>query len=466
MTDPRVDPGRDYNRRLRRERLGAVARPLLVYWTFLILMFGAFALAALIDDPGVEGIIALGIFAGITVAGVVVGQVAAILNIRDWVLFLNWAGFWTAGMAFGVFATTVAGSLGVLVFAFVVLFPIFVVGGAWSLRAGRTLFGGWIPLMYATGCAIIMAENDGRVAAWHAGDKWAIWDGFTITVLALGILLFLAYLVAREGHRLALWRRGPRAPLMGTLVESGAARPRLSCMGWLLMGFLALGLTVGSAILAPYLWRTGPGEEDDDDDPPVPQQQDTGQPQEQPAEEPQKKKSRFTERWEQAQGDRMQEAREQLQPQVSQGLDLLSTLLTVLALFLLALLAFWRPVRRILLSRHYERPFFDLPPTSRIRNGWRLVEVAIGDAGLEPRPNEPAASLVLRAAPVLHRLAAGKVQVHGLAEAAEIRDRVEYGLGVHPEDVALMERTARWAYHTVWDRMGEWERIKMLYRGI
>lgn len=468
MASTRVDPGRDYNRRIRRERLSAVARPLLVYWVFLITMFSAFVLAVMVDDPSLEGLFALGIFAGITVAGVVVGQAAAILRIRDWLLFVLWGIFWTAGMAFGVFASAVAGALGVFVFAFVVLFPIFVVGGAWSLRAGRALFGGWIPLMYATGCAIIVAENAGRVAEWKAGDKWAVWDGFTISVLAVGILLFLAYLVAREGHRLALWRRAPTAPLMGSVVESGAARPRLSCLGWVLMGMLALVLTVGSAVVAPYLWRTGPGEADDDDDPVS--GQDTGQPEEppeeQPAEEKPKKRSKFQDRWEQAAGDGMKEVREELQPQVSQGLDLLGTLLIALALFLLALLVFWRPVRRLVLARHYERPFLDLPPTTRIRNGWRLVEVALGDAGVEPRPNEPAASLMKRAMPTLLKLSPAGLEVHGMAEAAEIRDRVEYGLGVHPEDLALMERTARWAYHTVWDRLGEWARVKLLYRGI
>lgn len=472
MATTRVDPGRDYKRRLFGERLRAVARPLLIYWVFLILMFGAFSLAVFIDDPDVEGIIALGIFAGITAAGVITGQVAALLRLRDWLLFVLWGVLWTAGMAFGVFATSVAGSLGVFVFAFVVLYPVFVVGGAWSLRAGRTLFGGWIPLMYASGCAIVVAEKSGRVAAWKAGDKWAVWDGFTITVLGVGVLLFLAYLVAREGHRLALWRRGPKAPLMGSVEETGAARPRLSCLGWGLVGMLALMLTIGSAIMAPYLWRTGPGEADGDD--PV-TQDDTGHRQPPPKDGKQdqgkkgqadKQPSDMQKRWEQASGDAMKEAREELRPQVSQGLDLLSTLLTALTLFLLGLLAFYRPVRRIVLARHYERPLIHISPTKRIRNGWRLVEIALGDAGVEPRPNEPAATLLQRALPTLQKLSPARVEVHGLAEAAEIRDRVEYGLGVHPQDVALMERTARWAYHTVWDRLGEWTRIKKLYRGI
>jgi len=453
-------------------RLRAVARPLLVYWVFLVLMFGAFAMVAILDSPKADSVLAVAFFAGITAAGVLTGQLLALLRVRDWVIFLLWAGMWTAGMAFGVFAATVTGPIGTLVIAFVLLFPLFTLGGAWSLRAGRTLFGAWVPLMYASACAIIVAENQGKVATWKAGSKWAVWNGFTLAVLAVAILLFLAYLVSRESHRLSLWRHGPRALLMGSVQESGAVRPRLSCLGWVLVLFLALGLTAGTAFLAPYLWRTGPGDHDGGDEQ---TQQDQGQdPQPRDGKGKGKSKgkgknqgpSQLEKDWQEAAGDNMQEVRQELQPQVSQALDLLSTVLIALALFLLALLAFWRPVRRIVLARHYERPFLDLAPTERIRNGWRLVEIAMGDAGVEPRPNEPAASLLKRAQPTLTRLSAGRVEVHGLAEAAEIRDRVEYGLGVNPADVAHMERTARWAYHTVWDRMGEWLRVKMLYRGI
>lgn len=472
LASTRVDPGAASTKALFKERLKAVARPLAIYWFFLACMFGAFSLAVIIDDPDPKGIAALGIFAGITAFGVLTGQLAALLRLRDWLLFLLWGIFWTAGMAFGVFATSVTGTIGVFVVVFVVLYPLFVLGGAWSLRAGKALFGAWVPLMYATGTAIIIAEDQGRVSDWKAGSKWAIWDLFTVSVLAFAILLFLVYLVAREGHRLALWRRAPRGPLMGSVVETGAARPRLSCMGWGLIWMLALFLTVGTAIMAPYLWRTGPGEADDDDDPTV--ADDTGgQQQEQPKDQGEGEGGKgdranqdIKKRWQDAAGDRMEEAGEAMRPQVSQALDLLTTILIALFLLTMLLLTFWRPTRRMLLARHYERPFTDLPPTTRIKNGWRLVEIALGDAGVEPRPNEPAASLVRRAGPLLDRISPAGVQVHGLAEAAEIRDRVEYGLGVHPDDVQHMERTARWTYHTVWDRLGEWVKIKKLYRGI
>ncbi len=450
------------------QRLREVARPLLVYWLFLFTMFAAFSLAILVHEPDPESFLALAFFAGITVAGVVVGQLAALARLRDWVLFGNLAAFWILGMAFSVFTAMAAGTLGAFIAIFVILFPLFVIGGAWSLRAGRALVGAWVPLVYATACAIVVAENKGSVENWHAGQKWAIWDGYTLVVLVVCILLMLGYLISRESHRLQLWRFGPSAPLAGSVRESGAARPRLSCLGWVLVGGLAFFLSVGTAVLAPYLWRTGPGDREGEHGggEPIEQQEQQEQQSKKGEGKGKKKRSEVKERWDEARGDPDKERSEAARPSPSQGLDPLMTLLTSLVLFLLLLLTFWRPSRRILLTRHFERPLVRRSPTDRIRNGWRLVEIALGDAGVEPRPGEPAATLLRRAWPVLTRISPSGVEVHGLAEAAEIRDRVEYGLGVHPEDVRRMERVARWTYHTVWDRLSEWERVKQVYRGI
>ena len=37
------------------DRVKELARPLLVYWCFLLVMFGAFSVAALLDDPSTRG---------------------------------------------------------------------------------------------------------------------------------------------------------------------------------------------------------------------------------------------------------------------------------------------------------------------------------------------------------------------------------------------------------------------------
>jgi len=447
------------------DRVKELARPLLVYWCFLLVMFGAFSVAALLDDPSTEGVMFLGFFGLVTISSVGLGQVLALLRVRDWVLFALWGAIWAGGMFFGVLGAisvgAAAGPLMILFFIYVFLGPMFMVAGAFSIRVGRAIFGAWVPLMYASGTAIIMAENSGRVADWHAGSKWAVWDVFTFGVLGLGIVLLLAFLVTREGHRLHLWRRSPRGMGRGSIKETGAARPRLSCMGWGLIALLAVGLSVGTAAMAPYLWRTGSGDEDGDNS--YEGDSQDGDIRDQERGERGDSTQERVERQVESVGEEMQR---NMQPVTDQGLDLLSTLLIMLLLCGLALLVFWRPVRRLLTVRHLRDPFWTVSATARIENGWRMVEIAMGDVGVPPRPGEPAVSLVLRAGPLLRRLDAGEVAVHGLEDAARVRDRIAYGLGVGPEDVALMNHVADWAYDTVWDRLGDRGQLRAMYRGI
>jgi len=442
-------------------RIREVARPIAVYWLYLAMMYGAFCLAILIDEPSLEGLQALVLFGVVTASSVLIGQVMALLRLRDWLVFLYWGLMWTVGFAFGIFAANVSGLLGMLVFIFVFFSPIFALGGLWSLRVNRAIYATWVPLIYATGTAIIMAESKGKVSTWEAGAKWAIWDGFTFSVLGLSIAMLLIFLVTRETHRLHHWRHDPAAPLRGSVKESGAARPRLSLLGWVMLGFLAMGLAVGTAALGPYLWRTEAGDSDGSDNNPG-EPQDTGGPPQEPQDGPS----------EPAPGDQSRQQADSVSEQVQQdmaqrmerSISLLSTLLMLLVLFLTALLVFWRPARRLLLVRHCRRPLWATPATERIEAGWRLVELAAADAGVEPRPNEPAERLYLRARPVLEAISGSPREVHGLLEAARIRDRVAYGLGVRPGEVVLMEQVAAWAYDTVWERLGDKGQLKALYR--
>lgn len=454
------------------EELKAVARPLFFYWTFLTLMFGAFSGAAMWDSPGMESVWILVAFALVTFGSIGLGQLMAMLRLRDWMVYVYWVFMWTVGMWFGIFTAAVVGPLAVVIFLWIFCGPMFTLAGVWSLRIGRGIFSAWVPLMYASGTAIIVAENKGKVSQWQAGDKWVVWDVFTFGVLGVGVMLMLAFLVSRETHRLHLWRRAPDAQLRGSVKEKGAARPRLSCFGWVLLCFLAMGLSVGTAVLAPYLWRTGPAEEGDGnggtgEGEGEGQEQGEGDEPREPREgEGQQGKRKPAETLEEGMQNAKEELEETLPQNPEQGLDLLATLLTMLVLMLLGLLIFWRPVKRLLLVRHCRDPLWSTSPTGRIEQGWRLVEIALADAGVRARPGEPAVSLLRRARPVLDEVASGHREIHGLAEAAEIRDRVAYGLGVGAEDVALMERVSHWAYDTVWDRLGDKGQLKAMYRGL
>ena len=439
-----------------------VARPIALYWIFLVLMYGAFCIAVFIDGPDPEGLMILGVIGLITFASVAVGQGMALLRLRDWLVYAYWAFMWTFGLMFGIFTASVAGPLGAFVFFGVFFGPMFTLGGLWSLRVNRAIFASWVPLIFATGTAIIMAEAKGKVSTGKEGAKWAVWDGFTFSVLGLSIALLLAYLVTRETHRLHQWRRDPVAPLRGSVQESGAARPRLSCLGWILIGFLAMGLAVGTAILGPYLWRTGP---DEDGTTTSGEPSDPADPQE--PSEPKDKKPRDPRKQARKQADTVAEQVQQdMEQRMERTISLLGTLLLLLFLFLAALLVFWRPARRLLMVRHYREPFWRTSATARIEQSWRLVEIAMSDAGVPPRPGEPAESLYRRALPTLHEISSGAREVHGLADAARTRDRVAYGLGVSPGDVQHMLHVAGWAYDTVWERLSDRDQIRSLYRRI
>jgi hypothetical protein len=452
--------------------LRELIRPMLAWWFFLGSMFAAFSAAAFWESPGGESAMMLAFFALVTVTSCGLGQILALLRLREWVLYALWGLTWTVGAMAGTFAGIAAGMAGlaplvILLFIYIFLGPLFMMGGAWSLQTNRALWATWVPLIYATGAVIIVAESEGKVSTWKEGSKWAVWDVFTFAVFGLGVVMLLAYLVTRESHRLHLWRASPRGPRMGSVEEKGASRPRLSCGGWLLLLFLGAGLSVATAAIAPYLWRT---EERPEGDRQGEQQREQEEQKKPPKQKPSKKKDQKKkspkDRAKQAADSVSEQIQENLQPRVQQGIDLLSTLITLFLMAIAALLLFWRPVKRLLLVRHLRRPWWRVSSTTRIEQGWRLVEIALGDAGVPVEENEAAVSLVGRSGAVLRKMSAGRVEVHGLEEAAQIRDRVAFGLGVGPKDVQHMEQVASWAYDTVWDRLRDRGQIRALYRGL
>ena len=74
--------------------------------------------------------------------------------------------------------------------------------------------------------------------------------------------------------------------------------------------------------------------------------------------------------------------------------------------------------------------------------------------------------LIERARPILARYSPGLAVIHGLEQAAEIRDRAAYGLGLGPDDERVMGQVAEWAYDTVWERLGDSVQLRAMYRGL
>ena len=432
------------------QALKEAAVPVLVYDAAVIFSFLAFCGAVLVSD-GIDagGIVILIVLGLTTAAGVLAGQVLAFLRIRTWILILFGAFCWMLSLAVGL-AMGALGEFAAIIALSIWLFPIALTGGLWSLETHRALWSTWLPLLYSTAAVIIWSENMGNADRWFAGQKWALWDIVTIVILAVTIVLTLFYLLARETHRLALWRRGPTAPLAPTLQEKGAARPRLTILSTVLLLGMAVVLTIATAVLSPYFWRTGdPGDHEADNG---------GETQEQTEPPPEPGENEFLKKL----GEALEKMAQQAVEAGEKAGGTVCTALSLLILAALGLIVGDRPLKRLFLVRHLRDPFWSVPATGRIENGWRLVEIAMADAGVYPRPGEDAAGLARRAAPVLAKLS--PVEVHGLEDAAEIADRVRFGLGVGDKDVEVMQRFAAWAIDTVWERLGDGEQVRCMYR--
>ncbi|MES2638873.1 MAG: hypothetical protein V4850_05305 [Myxococcota bacterium] len=434
------------------------AVPVVAYHACCLFAFLAFSGVVILNSGGDPSSIVILLGLGlINFTGIVVGQILAFLRARTWIIVLFGAACWMASIAAVAAGAAGLGTLGVVIALGLWLFPIALTGGLWSLETHRALWSSWVPLLYATAAVLTWTEFRGTVANWFAGDKWALWDIVSVAILGVTVALLLLYLVSRETHRLALWRRGPTAPLAPSLKEKGASRPRLTFFSMVVLMGMAGVLTIATAIVSPYLWRTG---DEGDREGQGEGEGETEEPREyEPAEAPSEPSdNEFLRKL----GEGMKEMAEQVVEAGSRSAGSICTLLTLLLLGFLGFLIAYRPLKRLFLIRHLKDPLWDVPATTRIEHGWRLVEIAMGDAGVYPRPGEDAAGLARRAGPILQRLSL--VEVHGLEDAAEVADRVRFGLGVGPEDLEVMQRFSGWAMDTVWERLGDREQVRCLYR--
>ncbi len=433
--------------------------PVVTYWLWVGFAFACFCISVLLEgNVEMQDLVFLGAFAVGTFGGLALGQLCAFLRVRTWVLLALGAMMWTVFFVFlagGGTAIMNNDVVAAIVIAILFLGPVAMTGGLWSLETNRSLWSTWLPMVYTVGAALVWIEGHGGLSRWESGNKFAIWDLVGLGFFVPSVAMFLVYLVTRETHRLALWRRGPTAPLRPSVEERGVSRPRVTLLGFALLAALAVGVAGSTALIAPYLWRTGPSPEEGPET--------TGE----RAETEREKQARLK-REAEGQG---QEESGRLEELVKQGVEAAKqaggTVCSVLSVALLALagaLLAYRPVKRLIVLRHLRDPVTDVAPTARIDQCWRLVEIALGDAGVQLRAGEDAASLARRAAPVLRELS--PVEVHGLEDVAEVADRVRFGLGVGPDDVAVIERFSKWVLDTVWERLDDKAQIAAMYRGI
>ncbi|MEZ4320052.1 MAG: DUF4129 domain-containing protein [Myxococcota bacterium] len=422
----------------------ALAQPVLLYWLTVVLGLVVLSVAVVLTNTPLESrdIIVLAMFWVASLGGVAFGQVASVSRVRSG-LFLPalFVAFWVAVYIIASYEKVLNGILGEVVVVVLgvgaMLGCIMASGGFWSLRVNRGLAAAWAPAILFTGGIIMITEDSGRVAAWHQGAKYAIWSAGTISILALAIVLQLTFMAARERHRLHRWRSAPQAP---ELVEerSDPFRPFAGLGTLVMLGLLVVALTGASAVVAPYLWRTGKGDDGDNG-------HTMDDPDDDPADDP-------------VDGNGAPDLR-RVGKYVQQGAQMGCALLTMLVLALAGLVVFGPPTRRQFLLSHLRDPMWPVPPSRRARLHWRLAEIALGDAGIHRKPGDSSRDVALRAVARYP-----DVNLEALVSAAEIADRVMYGYALDAGDADTIRRAAEMTYQAVWDNLGEAERLKATYR--
>lgn len=424
--------------------------PLRAYYIFVFITILIFTVMIIIDDSGSSDLpyVLAGLWIS-TFVGVFVGQCLAIWRIRSWVVAVGTVVWWLMATAIGVSIAGHGDIFGVILILVMTMTPFFVWGGLFSLRIKRAFPATWVPLMYGVVSTIILLEERRRIMAWHAGNKWAIWDLATFLILGLTICLLVSYLVVREKHRLVRWQAAPGALLRGSLKETGKGRPRLTVGGWVLLVVGGLMLTLGTAFAAPYLWRTGPGDRRDDD--PGGDSDTDGDRSQDPIDT----------------DDPWGDIGEALQAAVQAMVEAARSywpLLILLVLLLAAIIGTWRPAYRAMALGYLKKPPWRLPATRRIENSWRIVEIALGDLSYHREPKETATALCQR---TLEELPDMEPAIRErLLGAAATRDRILFSLGVGPQDESNILTDALFLYPRLRAQLQPGDRFKTLYRRI
>ena len=461
--------------------LRALAAPVAAYWATLALSFCTFSGAILlVAGWSTEVVIALAYLAAVAAGAVAFGQACALLRLRTWAVAA--AGMGGGLLLLGLTVATasvpsVAALLGVALF----LFPFFALSGWWSLTVHGALLATFAPITFFVGAILTVVLDDGGLQRWQAGAKWAIWDGLSLGVLAVAVGSLLAFLAFREGHRLHHWQNHGADALVTQTRRSGSPLlARASGCGTIVaIAALGIALTVGTALLAPYLWRTEPtdgraGSDVAEAPAPPPPGARRAPPRSPPPARPPRRlgcgedpapaapaPSKETapasppRAGEPLSREAMREAAEQA------GLSLLFLVLFA-ALGLLALALFLPPLRRTWMLAHLRRPMWPVPPTRHIQQSWWLLEVAIDDLGLPRTAADTPATVVQRAVDALP----GDLHLAPLLEVVAVYDRARFGLGMQPDDTDRARRQAEMAYEAIWSHLTEWEKVRAMYRWV
>jgi hypothetical protein len=371
------------------ESVKLAKRSLLAYGAFSTIGIVLVVFTILSYDHGERTQWQVPLFFGASLVAVPVGQLVALLRVRFIVFLAVWA------IAFGL--TIVAAKDSSSDYVAMAMLVEFGLGcGFLSLQHRFELIASFLPTVGWIGTAIEIINNTGRVSAWER-EKAGVWTPGTLLVLAGFLVFFLAYLMTKHTQRLMLWQA------LGGGATRRIARPVVDVVPKRNVGplvLLAALLFLVTALLAPYLWRTGSGDHSTDK-PGAPREGQT---------------------WDDA-GEELVVSLERFAQQAERVIPAMWPL----ALLLIA----YRPLKRAFVLQQLREPTFPTAPSERIEHLWEYLRIAMVDAGVNTQASDSAEQLVAK-------LDALGPRPRDLDKAAAIYTRTRYGLAVVPGDAAWL----------------------------
>ncbi len=409
-----------------REALRLVWRPALAYLVFAglgsLVLFLTIAWYSHAGGKDV-GVMMLGLMSGMF--GVVVGQLIAILRVRALPVFI------TTGICVAVAAwmMTFANPPGGEYFAVTLLFFCFAFPcGLLSLMHRWELFASFWPAVGWIGGVFVILNEEGRFRAWEE-NKVSAWLPVPLVYLGCFLVLWLFYLAAKQAARVEMWQAlsgaaARRISKAETKKSRVSAIPRKNLLA---IFAVAAILFAGTALLAPYLWRTGKGDREghhetsETDYSPRPDFDGEG-------------------------------IARQLQKLANAAKNTLPKLWP-----LLLLLVLYRPAKRALLLSHLKTPIAPTPPSERIDNLWEYIRIAAEDSGVVPTSADSVEQL-------MERIRATNLGSDALDQAAQIYVRTRYGFTVQRGDALAMRGHATEAARVLRKDLRVWVRVKNFWR--
>jgi len=394
------------------QALRLALRPAVAFTLFTLFGFVAFTLAIVVyeNSPGDLLEILLAVAAGMI--GLVLGQLGAVLRLRVLPIVLLGG----ISMAAGIYLVEAASvPIPRQIVPAIAFFCMALPCGLLSMQHRYELLASFWPAVGWIGGVFIILNHEGRVTQWEQ-DKTSAWLPVPLLFLAGFLVFWLFYLASKQAMRVELWQALSGAAARRVVKKATVTAVPRKNVGAILV--VALALFAMTAILAPYLWRTGKGDR--------PTEQKIEQQQEKPKPRPQMN------------GDEIVAMMKKLAQAAKD---------TALHLWpLLFLLLLYRPAKRALLQSHLLTPVFPTPPTERIENLWEYVRIAAEDAKVVPHPSDSVEQLMAR------------------IQKSEIYARTRYGFTVGPGDPLAMRPAAIEAARELRVRLGTWDKIKAWWR--